>query len=47
MIVAMALVTTMAMPPTLRWAFSRLPLRCDERVRLEREAFEATEFVTN
>jgi nucleotide-binding universal stress UspA family protein len=47
MIVAMAVVTTMAMPPTLRWAFSKLPLRCDERVRLEREAFEATGFVTN
>jgi len=47
MIVVMAVVTTMAMPPTLRWAFSRLPLRYDERVRLEREAFEATGFVTN
>jgi Kef-type K+ transport system membrane component KefB len=47
MIVAMAVVTTMAMPPTLRWALSRLPLRCDERVRLEREAFEATGFVPN
>ena len=47
MIVAMAVVTTMAMPPTLRWAFSRLPLRGDERRRLEREAFEATGFVTN
>src|SRR5271166_2915531 len=47
MIVAMAVVTTMAMPPSLRWAFSRLPLRSDERVRLEREAFEATGFVTN
>jgi Kef-type K+ transport system membrane component KefB/nucleotide-binding universal stress UspA family protein len=47
MIVAMAVVTTMAMPPTLRWAFSRLPLRHDERARLEREAFEATGFVTN
>lgn len=47
MIVAMAVVTTMAMPPTLRWAFSRLPLRYDERVRLEREAFEATGFVIN
>ena len=42
MIVAMAVVTTMTMPPTLRRAFSRLPLRCDERIRLEREAFEAT-----
>jgi len=47
MIVAMAVVTTMAMPPTLRWAFSRLPLRRDERDRIEREAFEATGFVTN
>ncbi|MFI5015669.1 MAG: cation:proton antiporter [Hyphomicrobiales bacterium] len=47
MIVAMAVVTTMAMPPTLRWALSRLPLRDDERVRLEREAFEATGFLTN
>jgi nucleotide-binding universal stress UspA family protein len=47
MIVAMAVVTTMAMPPTLRWALSRLPLRRDERVRLEREAFEAIGFVTN
>ena len=47
MIVTMAVVTTMAMPPTLRWALSRLPLRSDERVRLEREAFEATGFVTN
>jgi len=47
MIVAMAVVTTLAMPPTLRWALSRLPLRTDERDRLEREAFEATGFVTN
>jgi nucleotide-binding universal stress UspA family protein len=47
MIVAMAVVTTMAMPPSLRWALSRLPLRSDERVRIEREAFEATGFVTN
>jgi nucleotide-binding universal stress UspA family protein len=46
-IVAMAVVTTMVMPPTLRWAFSRLPLRRDERDRIEREAFEATGFVTN
>ena len=47
MIVAVAVVTTMAMPPTLRWALLRLPLRRDERVRLEREAFEATGFVSN
>ena len=47
MIVAVAVITTMAMPPTLRWALSGLPLRSDEHVRLEREAFEATGFVTN
>ncbi|HUI19426.1 MAG TPA: cation:proton antiporter [Methylocella sp.] len=46
MIVAMAIVTTMAMPPTLRWALSRLPLREEERVRLDREAFDAKGFVT-
>ena len=27
MIVAMAIITTMAMPPTLRWALARLPMR--------------------
>ncbi|MFL5130437.1 MAG: cation:proton antiporter [Microvirga sp.] len=47
MIVAMAVVTTMAMPPMLRGALRRLPLREDEKARLEREAFEATGFVTN
>jgi nucleotide-binding universal stress UspA family protein len=46
MIVAMAVVTTMAMPPMLRWALSRLPMREDERLRLEKEAFEAKGFVT-
>lgn len=44
-IVAMAVVTTMAMPPTLRWALARLPLREDEKGRLEREAFEKDSFV--
>jgi len=47
MIVAMAIVTTLAMPPSLRWALSRLPLHEEERVRLEREAFEAKGFVPN
>ncbi len=47
MIVAMAVVTTMAMPPTLRWALGRLPLRDEERARLEREAFEMEGFETN
>ncbi|HWJ99201.1 MAG TPA: cation:proton antiporter [Xanthobacteraceae bacterium] len=47
MIVTMAVVTTMAMPPMLRWALSRLPLSEDEKKRLEREEFEARGFVTN
>src|SRR5262249_13792382 len=46
MILAMAVVTTMVMPPMLRWAVSRVPLRPDEEERLEREAFEAEGFVT-
>src|SRR5215472_66864 len=41
MIVAMAVVTTMAMPPTLRWMLARVPLREEELRRLEREEEEA------
>jgi Kef-type K+ transport system membrane component KefB/nucleotide-binding universal stress UspA family protein len=37
MVVAMAVVTTMAMPPTLRWMMARVPLRPDEARRLEEE----------
>jgi len=44
-IVAMAVVTTMAMPTMLRFAFGRLPLSEEERARLEREDFEARAFV--
>ncbi|MFK0335156.1 cation:proton antiporter [Rhizobium sp. NPDC090275] len=44
-IVAMAVVTTMAMPPTLRWALARLPLREEEKDRLEREDFEKDSFL--
>jgi nucleotide-binding universal stress UspA family protein len=47
MIVTMAIVTTMAMPPMLRWALKRLPLSQDERQRLEREELDAKGFVTN
>jgi nucleotide-binding universal stress UspA family protein len=47
MIVAMAFVTTMAMPPTLRWALARLPITPEEHDRLAREAFEAKGFVAN
>ena len=47
MIVAMAVITTMAMPPTLRWALARMPMRKDEKQRLEREEMEARGFVPN
>jgi Kef-type K+ transport system membrane component KefB/nucleotide-binding universal stress UspA family protein len=47
MILAMAVVTTMAMPPMLRWSLARVPMRPEEEARLEREAFEAEGFVTN
>src|SRR6266567_1982709 len=47
MIVTMAILTTMAMPPMLRAALSRLPLGKDEKVRLEREEFEQKGFVAN
>jgi Kef-type K+ transport system membrane component KefB/nucleotide-binding universal stress UspA family protein len=46
MIVTTAIVTTLSMPPTLRWALSRLPLHEEERSRLEREAFEAKGFLS-
>jgi len=46
-IVVMAIVTTLAMPPMLRFALSRVPLRADEKERLEREAAEARGFVSN
>lgn len=44
-IVAMAVVTTMAMPPLLRWALGRLPITEEEAERLKREEFEETGFV--
>jgi Kef-type K+ transport system membrane component KefB/nucleotide-binding universal stress UspA family protein len=46
-IVAMAVVTTMSMPPMLRWALARLPMNPEEAARLEREEFEAKGFVSN
>jgi K+:H+ antiporter len=45
-IVAMAVVTTMAMPPSLRWALKRLPVKPDEQARLEREQLESQSFLT-
>jgi Kef-type K+ transport system membrane component KefB/nucleotide-binding universal stress UspA family protein len=47
MIVTMAIVTTMAMPPMLRAALDRLPMNKDEQERLEREEFEKRGFVAN
>jgi Kef-type K+ transport system membrane component KefB/nucleotide-binding universal stress UspA family protein len=47
MIVTMAVVTTLVMPPTVRWALARLPLHDEEQARLAREAFEARGFVSN
>src|SRR6202030_4064974 len=47
LIVTMAIVTTMAMPPMLRWSLKRLPMRKKERIRLEREELDAKSFVTN
>jgi len=47
MIVAMAVLTTMAMPPTLRWALGRIPMRREEKQRLEREELEERGFVPN
>jgi K+:H+ antiporter len=47
MIVAMAVITTLAMPPSLRWALKRLPIREEEQKRLDREEFEAKGFVSN
>ena len=45
MIVTMALVTTMAMPPMLRAALSRIPMTDEEKTRIEREAIDARGFV--
>src|SRR5712691_8268700 len=47
MILAMAGVPTMPMPPMLRWAVARVPLSPEEKERLDREEFEAQGFVTN
>jgi Kef-type K+ transport system membrane component KefB/nucleotide-binding universal stress UspA family protein len=46
-IVAMAVVTTLSMPPMLRWALARLPLSHEEETRLERDKLEARGFVAH
>ena len=47
MIVTMAILTTMAMPPMLRAALARLPLGKEEKARLEKEEVEQKGFVAN
>jgi len=45
MIVTMAILTTLAMPPMLRWALSRLPMNPDEKERVDREALDERGFI--
>jgi Kef-type K+ transport system membrane component KefB/nucleotide-binding universal stress UspA family protein len=45
LIVAMAMITTMIMPPTLRWTLNRVGLTPEEKARLEKEDTEKREFV--
>jgi Kef-type K+ transport system membrane component KefB/nucleotide-binding universal stress UspA family protein len=47
LIVTMAVVTTVSMPPLLRWSLARVPVRADEKIRLEREEIDARGFVPN
>jgi Kef-type K+ transport system membrane component KefB/nucleotide-binding universal stress UspA family protein len=46
MIVTMAVLTTMAMPPMLRWALRRLPMGKEEKARLEKEDLDSKGFVS-
>jgi nucleotide-binding universal stress UspA family protein len=46
MIVTMAVITTMAMPPMLRWGLRRLPMQKEEKERLEKEDLDAKGFVS-
>jgi nucleotide-binding universal stress UspA family protein len=47
LIVTMAVLTTLAMPPMLRWSLRRLPLNKKEQIRLKREELDAKGFVVN
>jgi nucleotide-binding universal stress UspA family protein len=47
MIVTMAVITTLVMPPMLRRALNVLPMGGDEKKRVEREAIDQKGFVTN
>ena len=44
-IVLMAVVTTVCMPSLLRWALALVPMRDEEKARLEREAAEEKDFM--
>jgi Kef-type K+ transport system membrane component KefB/nucleotide-binding universal stress UspA family protein len=46
MIVTMAVITTMAMPPMLRWGLRRLPISDGEQARLDKEDLDAKGFVS-
>ncbi len=46
MIVTMAVLTTLAMPPMLRWALRRLPMAKSEKERVDREALDERGFVS-
>jgi len=45
LIVLMAVVTTLCMPPLLRWALTHVPLREEEKKRMEAEAAEKKDFM--
>lgn len=45
-IVTMAIITTAAMPPLLRWSLARLPMGREERERLQKEEIDARGFVS-
>ncbi|MGY2996727.1 Kef-type K+ transport system membrane component KefB/nucleotide-binding universal stress UspA family protein [Mesorhizobium sp. URHB0026] len=46
MIVTMAVITTLAMPPMLRWALGRLPVGDTEKQRVDRELLDERGFVS-
>ena len=46
-ILTMAMVTTLSMPPLLRWSFRRLQPTAAERKRLQREAAEQEGFISH
>jgi Kef-type K+ transport system membrane component KefB/nucleotide-binding universal stress UspA family protein len=46
LVVTMAIVTTLIMPPTLRAALQRIPLTADEKRRLDQQAFDRESYVS-